>query len=278
MNGTVSQLITLASAANGVISGRYNSESFYPTHTDFKFCDSVIFVDIWKDRLEKIREDIRHNDPSHWLEHLVANGGTQVWLTYTAETEPAAPEHQLAAFVGGGGKWQLVVSMTDIIEFWVPRWQVIDQNAHDDRIWKVTYIRVNKSIGLIKVPQTDLDTANSRLLNALNDINEFAKKHSLTFWADLFMRASNCLDESQPITFPDHIDFVCLDSYPEISQRLFAAAYLGWVFGGMGSWNDQSFKPKTENDLYNTLTGNLYSEITNAIQQATWSFNLSDAA
>jgi hypothetical protein len=46
----------------------------------------------------------------------------------------------------------------------------------------------------------------------------------------------------------------------------------GWVFGGMGSWNDLNFDPESENDRYNMLTSELYSAMTDAIQKATWSF------
>ncbi len=276
MNGTVSQIVTLTSAANGVISGKFNPDSFFPAHSDFKYCDSVLFADIGKDKSGKIREQIRYSDPNHWLQHLAADGGSQVWLTFVSQTGSVGQAHQLAAFVGGGGIWQLVVAMKDTIEFWVSRWDVVNQNAPDKRIWRVTYNCLRKSVGHIQPPQPDLGAASSQLINALANIREFAGKHHLTDWEDWFLRASTCLEESQPVSFPDYIDFVCLDSYPEISRRLFAAAYQGWVFGGMGSWNDLFFEPEAENTLYHELSASLYAAITDAIQQATWSFKMSD--
>jgi len=179
MNGAVSQLVTLASAANGAISGKCYLDSFYPSHNDFKFCDSVIFVDFWKNRLEEIEEETRFGDPNHWIQHLVNSGGLQVWLTYSSNNNPAAPDHQLSAFAGGGGNWKLVVSMEDTIDYWTSRWEVVNQNAKDDRIWKVTYRRVNKALSSIKPPQPNLDSATSRLDESLNDIHEFACKHDL---------------------------------------------------------------------------------------------------
>ena len=63
-----------------------------------------------------------------------------------------------------------------------------------------------------------------------------------------------------------------------MAQRLFSASYNGWVFGGMGSWNDMYFEPKSENARYYSISSDLYSAINDAVQQATWSFGLTHAA
>jgi hypothetical protein len=137
---------------------------------------------------------------------------------------------------------------------------------------KLGEVCVGQSSKPTQPPQPDLRAASTRLAVALGAANEFALKHNLPSWADRFQRASDCF-KSQ-IAFPDCIDFVCLDSYPETAQRLLAAAYNGWVFGGMGSWNDLYFEPKPENDRYNMLSAQLYSAINDGIQQASWSFGI----
>ena len=278
MNGTVSQIVALVSAANGVLLGKFDPDSFYPAHAEFKYCNTVHFVELKKGLFGKARAVQRNKDPNEWLGQLPAIHAVQAWLTFTPQNESHIPDHQLAGFVGGGGRWQLVVSMEDAIEFWTSRWEVTNPDAPDDRIWKVTYSCVNKVVGRLEIPQPDLDSATTRLHDALKAAQEFAAKHDLPTWADWFQNANSCLDPSRPVDFPDYINFVCLDAYPEISQRLFAAAYNGWVFGGMGSWNDLSFQPKSEDVLYQRLSSDLYAAITNAIQQATWSFNFDNAA
>ncbi|MBC8351504.1 MAG: hypothetical protein H8E66_05925 [Planctomycetes bacterium] len=64
MIGTLSQLVTLTSAANGVLSGCFGPKTFYPNHADFRFCDSVRFVDLKKGLFGKYREVERHKDPN----------------------------------------------------------------------------------------------------------------------------------------------------------------------------------------------------------------------
>ena len=272
MLGTLSQLIALASAANGALTGRDAAETFYPDHSAFQFCNSVRFVDVRKGLLGRTREAERHKDPNDWIGSLTKLRVGRAWLTFTEGNSSDAPDHQLAAFVGGGGDWQLVVTAADETELWMSRWEVTKQNAADNRIWSVTYGCVGKIRKASVVPNPNLHSAASRLQSALTATREFATTHELPLWADWFERALKGFEPSQSATFPDYIEFVNLDSYPEIAQRIFAAAYNGWVFGGMGSWNDLYFEPESENDRYNELSAELYSAINDGLQQATWSF------
>jgi hypothetical protein len=272
MNGTLSQLVALCSAANGVIADRLEPDSFYPAHVDFKFCNSVRFVDIKTGFLRKPREVERHSEPNQWLHSLKQNNAVRAWLTFSGTQNSDAPDHQLSAFVGGGGDWKLVVATESFAEFWMSRWEVTAQNAKDNRIWGVTYGCVEKSPRAISVPQPDLSAAANRLRSALSDTHQFASKHELPTWADWFQRALDCFNSTKPLAFPEYVQFVCLDSYSETAQRVLAAAYNGWVFGGMGSWNDLGFDPKSENDRYDEISAELYAAINDAIQQSTWSF------
>lgn len=278
MDGTLSQLVSLASAANGVLAKVLNPNTFYPDHADFKFCNSVRFVDISSGLFRKPREVQRHSNPNDWLRSLPDAGVVRVWLTFAPTGRPDAPDHQMSAFVGGGGNWQLVAATKRITEFWMSRWDVTKQNASDSRIWSVTYGCVGKAGNAATIPIPALNTASARLLSALKAVHKFAIQQNLQSWADWFQRAIDCCDPSQPIGFPDYVNFVCLDSYPEAAQRLFAAAYKGWVFGGMGSWNDQSFETESENAQYDSLSAELYAAINDGIQQATWSFGTTKAA
>lgn len=271
MIGTLSQLVALCSAANGVITDRFDPQSFYPGHADFKFCNSVRFVDVRRGVFRKAREVERHGDPNDWLFSLKQIGARKVWLTYAATGSSDMLDHQLAAFVGGGGHWQLVVALERKAEFWMSRWDVTNQHAKDHRIWSVTYGCIGKTKHNVNVPESDLTAATIRLRGALDAVEQFAIRHDLPSWAEGFQRAIECFDLTKPLAFPDYVQFVCLESYPLAAQRLFAAAYNGWVFGGMGSWNDLYFEPPSENDRYNDLTAELYSAINDSIQQATWS-------
>jgi hypothetical protein len=278
MNGTLSQLVALCSAANGVIDGCLAPSTFYPSHADFKFCNSVRFVDLKTGISRKPREIERYGDPNQWLHSVKDTNAIRAWLTFSGSQNPDAPDHQLSAFVGGGGNWKLLVATERFAESWMSRWKVTAQNAKDNRIWGVTYGCIEKSARSISVPQPDLNAAANRLRSALSDAQQFATKHELPAWANWFQRAFDCFDSTKPLAFPEYVQFVCLDSYPEAAQRLLAAAYNGWVFGGMGSWNDLGFDPKSENDRYDEISAELYAAINDAIQQSTWSFAKQKAA
>ncbi|MCC6989411.1 MAG: hypothetical protein IT181_10455 [Acidobacteria bacterium] len=51
------------------------------------------------------------------------------------------------------------------------------------------------------------------------------------------------------------------------SLRLLAAARAAWVFGGMGSWNDQGFEGETQAQ-YEQLSDDLYRLLNTAIVTA----------
>ena len=272
MNGTLSQLVALCSAANGVIADRFNPDTFYPAHADFKFCNSVRFVDLKTGIPRKPCEVERHSDPNRWLHSLKQNKAVNAWLTFTATDNSDAPDHQWSASVGGGGDWKLVVATESSAESWMSRWEITAQNANDNRIWGVTYGCVDKSTRAISLPQPNISAAANRLRSALSVTQQFATKHELSTWADWFQRALDCFDSTKPLAFPEYVQFVCLDSYPETAQRVLAASYSGWVFGGMGSWNDLGFDSKSENDRYDEISAELYAAINDAIQQSTWSF------
>jgi hypothetical protein len=271
MNGTLTQLVSLCSAANGVIANRFEPDTFYPANVEFNFCNSVQFVDIESGFLRKPREIVRFSDANQWLRSLRDTEAVKAWLTFSGTQNSKAPDHHLSALVGGGGDWKLVVTTERTAEAWMSRWKVTAQKAQDNRIWSVTYGCVAKFAQAIQVPQPDLNGTANRLRRALEDTQRFAIKHKLPAWSEWFQRALDGLN----LTTPESVQLVCLDSYPETAQSLLAAAYSGWVFGGMGSWNDLGFKSKVEHQQYEELSAGLYAAITDAIQQSTWSFGMS---
>lgn len=273
MNGELTQLVALASAANGVIFGHLHASSFYPSHSAFRHCDSVRFVDMkrrWL--LGRRREVTRHKNPNQWLESLGKNGVQRAWLIYTPNSEPDFPDHAATAFANSGGLWELVLSTDTATERWVGRW---DWNSADDgqeHGWDVTYGCLDR-LGQVKpCPLPNLISTRDRLLAALTASRDFAAERDLTGFTKWFQRAADQLDCSNAITFPEHVNFVGLEYYSPLAQRLFSAAYHGWAFGGMGSWNDVWIEDDTAMRHYDQLRDELYAAIVDAIQQATWAY------
>lgn len=165
MNGTLSQFVALASAANGVIAGCFDPLRFYPNHADFKFCNSVRFVAVKNKLLGGSREVQRYATPNEWLASLNQNA-LRAWLTFSEPNADDAPNQQSPAFVGGGGDWQLVIAEDSRTEYWNSRWDVTKQNASDNRIWGVTYGCVDTVDQNTAAPCPDITAAASRLRRA----------------------------------------------------------------------------------------------------------------
>ena len=123
MNGELSQLVALCSAVNGALTDAPEQGPIYPDHSVFKFCNSVRFVDVKKGLLGKSREVERHDNPNDWLRSLRDTQALRAWLTFEAAGNTDAPDHQFAAFAGGGGNWQLVLTTDDATDFWMSRHQ-----------------------------------------------------------------------------------------------------------------------------------------------------------
>lgn len=283
MVGTLSQIVALSSAVNGYLAGAFDVERFFPDHAEFRFCRSVAFVGVARDWLGRQKGEVDlADDPNRWLAALQADGARRALLKYEPSPVSDTPDHMLVGFVGGGGTWSLLVEYPDRIDRWVARWAGADDPRADNRNWIVTYGLIESAPlpppASYQLARIDLRDVASRFQRILGEAERFARGESLDGFADAFRGAGGMLTRARPITFPDYVDFVCLDRYPQLAQRLFAAAYAAFVFGGMGSWNDMAFKDPDTTRLHDDLSRRLYAAINEAIEQSAASFIFSGDA
>jgi hypothetical protein len=277
MLGTLSQLVSVCSAANGYLRGRFAIDGFFPRHADFKFCRNVVFVEVKRNWLGRRHETPVAGDPNGWLESIKAAGAQRALVEWTEPGNPPIAAHLLAAFVGGGGTWSLLVQYPEHVDRWLARWEVGDQNDPDRRVWNVTYGLVATTavppLSPLEMSRVDLNSLADRFRSVLAEAEALAVSvQYLEGFAATFRRALDMLTGNAPAAFPDYIEFVCLDCYPEIARRLFAAAYTGWVFGGMGSWNDLVPDDPDLRRQHEDVSARLYAVTTEAIEQAANSF------
>jgi hypothetical protein len=113
----------------------------------------------------------------------------------------------------------------------------------------------SKSIGL----------AREQLTTALTRIIEFSSSDpALSGWHDIFEKAKATLDLPEPIA-PYYPDILPADGYSQAARQLMAASVAGFVFGGMGSWNDAGFSDTKLQAVYETVTRELYAAVMNGI-------------
>ena len=149
---------------------------------------------------------------------------------------------------------------------WAFRWEVGDRDAPNSRIWSVAGHSVAGE--RLSVPQVGVREARTKLSEALTAIQEFAERHDeLRSWSTWFAKAQELLQDPAP-TAPYHADLLPLDA--ALDRRQLAAAVIqGWVFGGMGSWNDSGPADPAAQREYERVGSDLYSALLGALPAAT---------
>lgn len=119
----------------------------------------------------------------------------------------------------------------------------------------------------VSVPRVGVAEARIALSEALRAIQVFAERHDkLRSWSTWFAKASALLEDPAP-TPPYHADLLPPDA--ELDRRQLAAAVIqGWVFGGMGSWNDNGAADLATQREYERVGADLYSALLAALPAA----------
>jgi hypothetical protein len=239
MNGPIAQLVALTCHANWFLGHGTIPSRFFPDNSTCKFCDRVSFVEVKKSWLGKPSERTVTENPDAWFAYLAARKAVGVRLLREAHDNPAISDQMSAGFVGGGGQWMLGVRYPDNTEYWMARWEVWNQQAPDQRIWRVTY-------GLVARDRSPPASVSSQsnvlggLESALNRIHAFSANNNCGGFTECFARAIQSLSE-RTATHGFHKDLYSPGSLSRASEAMLDAAQSAWVFGGMGSWNDMGF-------------------------------------
>jgi hypothetical protein len=244
---------------------------FFPDNSTCTFCDRVSFVEVKKSWLSKPRETLVADTPDEWFEYLARKQTLGVRLVHQRQNDPRISDRMSAGFVGGGGFWALGVRYPASTDYWRARWEVWNQNAPEQRIWRVTY-------GLVaKQPATSIaDQNRSEALvafkAALARIHAFSLAHDCGGFTGCFARAMQSLTEMRAV-HGYHKDLYVPGILSKSSQAMLDAAQSAWVFGGMGSWTDMGFDGDDGKE-YEEASEQLFTALNDAVCAAA---NESDA-
>lgn len=270
MNGQIAQLVALTSYANALLRGVPVQSGFFPANATCKFCERISFVEIKSSWLGNPRESEVAANPDDWFEYLARNGTLGVRLLHRSQKDTQLSERMTAGFAGGGGSWMLAARRANEVDRWMARWEVWDQNAPAQRIWRVTYGLVGTEPASWLTDE-NLPDALAQFKAALTRIHAFSAAHNCDPFTDCFRGAMELL----PDTTVDahHRDLQGPGTLSVSSQALLDAAQSAWVFGGMGSWNDMGFDGEDGRE-YDEASAQLFTAINGAICAAA---NQSDA-
>lgn len=172
--------------------------------------------------------------PRQWLTALASRGVTDLSLVTDLPIGDPLPRHVASAF-SNSGTWALLATGKTTPAMWVIGWTPQVRSGQDSRIWSLV---ANQLPGDGREPpRVGMTQASDQLRNALDGIRAFAERvDDLSSWASWFVTAAAMLDDPSP-TAPHHQDILPSEATLQCRQ-LAAAVVQGWVFGGMGSWND----------------------------------------
>ena len=275
MLGTLDQLISLVTYGNDYLAvGQFpNPREFYPEGLPFRACITVDFRNLEKNEdSSEIQEEAVAYNPGHWFMLLEDEGCKKLRLHYQAHNNSALPpEYKLAGLIGGGGDWYIESIHEGYSHYWAARWEITNPGDPEGRVWSAHYGRTTDRYPISDI-QTDVPTVKQHFIDTLTAIGDFAQKHKLENWEDIFRRARMVL------TAPDfngrhaYMGSMPDQNYSEDALRLLSAVGAAWVFGGMGSWNDLGFSADEDHELYLRLSDELYNCIIQATMAAVNSF------
>ncbi len=267
MQTSIAQIVALTIYGNAFLVRADTATGFYPGNSTFRSCEIVNFIDLPKEGTESLKEPFAVN-PFDWFEGLKREGVKQLRMTYGASGQTHSADRMLVGFVGGGGRWLIEAQHSGLSDLWESRWHLGDRTRPDKKIWRVTYARIarrqsqNRAQGL-----ENLELLSKELECQLTELEEFAHSQKLVDFAKLFGSVRSRLHSESPAPGLYHADLIRPDLLPVAACQLLAACQDAWVFGGMGSWNDQSFDPITQL-RYEALSEQLYQLLNRAIVAA----------
>ena len=266
MNGPLAQIVALTCHANAFLQGK-TLKRFFPENSTCSFCDSISFVKLKSSLTGKIRETLIAPSPDEWFRYLKGSGVTDVLLSWKPQNREKTRDRMTAGFVGGGGTWTMEVLLPKKRgESWEARWEVWNQKAPDQRIWRVTYAQISQgATAEVEIP--NLSDIKEQLARSLQDIHSFSSRHRLDGFTRTFSDALNMLSGNAGFHSAYYNDLAPENFLSEKAEVILDACQRSWVFGGMGSWNDMGFKGD-EQDRYETVSEQLFQTLTEAIQAA----------
>ena len=108
-----------------------------------------------------------------------------------------------------------------------------------ERPWSIEYSATRGSPGVeMDRPEVSVDGASAELDNTLSEVDVLSgSSRVLAEWQKIIQQARANLHSRTP-EIAYHPDVLPRAGYSLASRQLLAAAFGGWVLGGMGSWND----------------------------------------
>jgi len=259
MNGPIAQCVALVCHANAVLGGKRGL--YFQGNSTARFCDRIEFAEQAPDG----RVTVLAENPDTWFTYLARSGVAGLRLARAPQGRPLASDRMSAGFVGGGEVWTIeAMRPGGQPESWQAYWNVWNRKAPGQRIWRVTYARGAASA----TGEADsLPAARAELAAALDEIHAFAERNQCGGFTEAFAEARGALAGAPDAKRGFHGDLAPEGVLGGDAVAMLDACQHASVFGGMGSWNDQSFDG-AEGEAYERVSERLFRAVNRAIAAA----------
>lgn len=263
MNGELAQRISLVAYGNAFLAGRDHGD--VGATTTFRYVHSLEFT-FQASRRRRTRSAMT---PTSWFEQLASRGVQRLSIDRIGAIERPRggplPEHLEVAFVRGEHS-AILGQRAKKTELWRASWAIASgERPADNRIWDVRY-EGGETATPVALHHPALTDAADQLDRTLTETERFARANDTGHWIEWFGAARRLLSGDEP-EIPYHTDLVPKDVSLE-RRRVLAAAVKGYVFGGMGSWNDLGFGDSATRAEYVDLAERLYQSVMYALDAA----------
>ncbi len=264
MDTTISQAVALVSHANAALRGSELAD-FPRSSSTTTFCETISFSEIEPGPNDTATERVVAADPAAWFALLRQRGAKYVLLhePYGARSGATFRDRLVARLSGANERWLLeVVDGERSGKLWAPSWDVHNPKAADRRIWRVSYTHIGERAPSEPPSGAQVAEAYAELERAVSEIARFARAQKSGF-ANLFEAALKALQEQTPDS-AFHKDLAPPGTLGAAAAALLCACQHAYVFGGMGSWNDQYFDGDV-GDEYERTTRALFESVRKSI-------------
>jgi hypothetical protein len=265
MQTSLAQMVALTCHGNAIIHGSH-PPPFFPANSTCQFCESIQFTVGGRSQSGEPIAIPFARSPDEWIQGLQRRGLLGFRLHQRAQNHPQISDRNSSAFVGGGRIWRIeAVRKGSSSEFWLGKWEVGDRNAHDRRIWRITYGLDEVSV-TGPMPLRLLEEIIADLRASLIEIRAFAAQNNRANFTPSFDQALESLENPEAdIGF--HKDLFIPGTLAASAESLLKAAQSAWVFGGMGSWNDMGFSGDLQSE-YERVSDMLFNLLNVAVDAA----------
>ncbi len=259
MIGTYAQVIALISYGNEYLQTGTIPDDFFPGNSSFYYTRSVQFARIRRCNIpfyamHRHRSGFADN-PLRWFYQLRQRGCRAIRLAVIAGGQDQV-SRQAINLSPVAGTWLIeTIEKGGVSSYWTSEWELVKKGSA--RRWNVRYTCVDDRFPL-EQPALSVAELKHQLQHTLRALLTFTRERNLTYWTATFGHALAAFDESDPCADYFHKDVLVARRYTlPVRQLLFAAAK-SWVFEGVGSWSDLSFKDARDGAEHKSLTKELY--------------------